>query len=97
MLLEFDQIELLVIGWDSNWGSNIIYLYLYLFIIYFIYLFIIIYLEVLAEGFKGEGEGWRGQTTIGFIIAYSGHKITRSKHKKISSLMLGWAFLLTRI
>jgi len=54
-------------------------------------------LEVLAEGFKGEGEGWRGQTTIGFIIAYSGHKITRSKHKKISSLMLGWAFLLTRI
>jgi hypothetical protein len=69
------------------------YLFLFLFIYLFIYIIIIIiYLGVLAEGFKGEGEGWRGQTTVRFIIAYSGHKITGSKHKKISSLMLGWAF-----
>jgi len=29
------------------------------------------------------------QTTLVFIIAYSGHNITGSRHKKISSLMPG--------
>ncbi len=65
MLLEFDKIELLVIGWDSSWGSNIIYFYFYLFIYLFILLLLLFTWGFWQRGLKGRGRDGGDKQQLG--------------------------------